>query len=277
MKIRKKLPSIYGVSAGNTASLDLPLGKTYESITLEYSGVTLEQLKNIRVVLNGKTIQEYVSGARLAAFNKFYGLDDNAGYLTLHFVRPEMANLKQRHFTAIPTGKNTRIKVANELKPIESFQLYFDVDAAAANPVVIAHASQSLVKPDFLGQFIKVKRYVHGANTVGQFEIDKIVRGPAIRAIHMIDSDDTNDTTPTKLEIEMDSYIPYEASRALAIEDQPERSMQAGMYSVDFAHNGDFGECLLTADAQDFRVRPTIAETGKLDVVVEYLDTFDGI
>lgn len=83
------LPSITNVVAGSTATLNVPVGVTYHAINFEYSGVTLAQMKNIEVQINGKTIQEYVDGTRLQDMNKYYSRHTENGILTLWFDRIE--------------------------------------------------------------------------------------------------------------------------------------------------------------------------------------------
>ena len=59
--------------AGSTAVINCPLGLTYESIIFQYSGVTLAQIKDLRVVVNGKVIQEYDTADQLDKLNQYYG------------------------------------------------------------------------------------------------------------------------------------------------------------------------------------------------------------
>lgn len=265
MRITKKMPSISNVVAGSTATLNIPVGRTIDRLTFAYSGLVLAEMENIKVIVDGKTIQEYPDGETLQKMNEFYGLKDNAGFLTLHFVRPEMSNILQRRFTGLGTAN------------IQSLQIMFDINAAATNPVVTASAVQS--EPTALGNILKIKRFPMASAVAGQIEIDKIVKGPTIRAIHLIDTDGTADTKPDALEVEMDSIKVFEASDVLAEEIQKQygRSPQAGFYHCDFTLEGDFGQALVTNKAQDLRIRPTLGAAGSLDVIVEYIDGFKGI
>lgn len=265
MRITKKMPSLSNVSAGSTATLDIPVGRTIDRIAFAYSGITLPQMKNLKVMVNGKTIQEYPNGEYLQKINAYYGLTDTAGFLTINFVRPEMANIPQRRLTGLGTVD------------IDSFQVSFDIDSAATAPVISATAIQS--EPTNIGSILKIKRFPMASSVSGLLEIDKIVKGNAIRAIHIVDIDAAADTKPTSLEVEMDSVKVFEASATLAAEMQKQhgRTPQSDIYHCDFTLEGDFGQALLTQKAQDFRIRPTLANAGAIDVVVEYLDGLNGI
>lgn len=49
-----QLPSFSNVSASNTATLELPIGRTFDKIHVNYSGVLLAQMKNIGLEVNKK-------------------------------------------------------------------------------------------------------------------------------------------------------------------------------------------------------------------------------
>lgn len=264
-RITKKMPSISNVVAGSTATLNLPVGRSYERLTFAYQGVTLSQMKNIKVIVDGKTVQEYPTAETLNKVNEFYGHVDGSGYLTLHFSRPEMATLEQQRFTGLGTAG------------VGTLQVMFDIDDAAANPVITCTALQSEAKG--LGSIIKVKRFPLSSAVAGEIEIDKIVKGPAIRAIHLIDVDATKNTKPSALEVEIDSNKVYEASVTLAAEIQKQygRVPQDNIYHCDFTLEGDYVQALVTAGAQDLRIRPTLPEAGALEVLVEYVDGWKGI
>ena len=144
MRLTKKLPSLANVGAGQSATLNCPVGLSYDRIEIEYAGVTLAQMKNIEVVINGKPVMTFKDGARVESLNDYYGRPKTAGFLTLHFARPEMKTLEQQRLTSVGT-----VDVA-------TLAVNIDIDAAAAAPVIKAHAVQS--EPAPLGAFIKSTR-----------------------------------------------------------------------------------------------------------------------
>ncbi|MCA1809383.1 MAG: major capsid protein P2, partial [Lentisphaerae bacterium] len=72
-KVYKRMPSFEGVSAGSTATLRCPIGLSYDRLIIEYAGMTLAQMGEIRVVGNGKPFMRFDSGTRLDQLNQFNG------------------------------------------------------------------------------------------------------------------------------------------------------------------------------------------------------------
>lgn len=266
-----KLPSFSNVTAGNTATLELPLGRTYDKLHINYSGVTLAQMKNIRVEVNGKPILEFKDGQALANYNKYFGRNTAVGVLDLCFKRDEMKTLAEaRAFglgTASPEGAPA----------IANVTLRMDIDAAAAAPALTAYAIQS--NPGPIGFITKVKNFPVSLNA-GVTEVDKIPRPQSARiaAIHIV-----TDATLEKLEVELDSIKIFELPKTLAekIQVDHERSPQADRATADFILEGDMLQALPMQGVQDFRVRifsdaGTAAGT-PATVVVEYFDGLPGI
>lgn len=266
MRETVQLPSLSNVAAGSRATLQCPLGPTYDIITLEYSGVTLAQLKNIRVEINGKPIQEYESGVVVDSINKYYSRPVTAGQLDLYFLRPEMS---------YEPGSD-RVTGIGTLD-VQTLQISMDIDAAAVAPVIVASAERSDPQP--LGIITKVKRWQFAAAVSGQFEIDNIPRTGRVMAMHL------RNANITAIEVEIDRQKVLEGSRARleGIQTRWGRSPQtADMLSVDWCLDGDPKQALAfigrnRAQVQDFRLRPTISAAGAVPIYVEYLDAFHGI
>lgn len=268
MRITKDLPSLANVQAGGVATLNCPLGRTYDKIVLQYSGVTLAQMKKITVLVNGKPIQEYKDGDELQAINKYYGRPTTAGYLTLYFVRDEYKTNNDNRVTGLGT------------LDIQTLQISIDIDAAAAAPVI--SASAQLSDPRNMGAVTKVKSFSFNAAGSGEFEIDNIPKGPRILAMHFFKAD------VNAIEIELDSRKATEGTKALmeVYQKQGGRTPQtASATHVDYCLEGDILQALSTTTGkdgnlslvQDFRVRATLGTSGALRVVVEYLDGYHGI
>jgi len=256
MRKTVKLPQISNVAAGAEASLVIPLRPTYERITLEYTGVTLAQLENIELRINGNPVQTYKDGAQLDALNKFYSRPETAGFLTLWFARPELTNLSQRRMTALATA-DVRIQTAS---------LHIDVDGAAAAPVLKAHAVTSAPR-DSVAMTV-IRQFPHDSSVTGQVEIDSIPRGPRIIGIHLGKADISD------VELEIDQVKIYDASKALGEANQKQngRVPQTAAYThIDMMGDNDVGNALVTANATDLRIRPTLDTSGATQLMVEYL------
>lgn len=256
----KTLTSFSNVSAGSTATLQLPLGATYDAIHIEYDGVTLAQLKNIEVRINGKVIQSFIDGVRLQDINKYYKRNVKSGIITLWFIRPEMDNVGLRRMTAIGTAD------------VATFDLRVDIDAAATAPVLTAYANKSNQAP--LGMITKFKRFPASSATAGQKEIDNIPREARIAAIHLFKED------IAKCEVEVNERPVYDFGKVLGAGvqvDYGRNPNSAKHTTVDFTLEGDPSQALVVQGANDFRLRTELTTAGAFDIVVEYLTDFGGI
>lgn len=263
MRETKKMPSISNVSAGSTAVLECPRGKTYDFITFKYAGtaVTRAMLKNIQVMLNGKAVQTFKDADRLQDFNDYYGRSDDAGYVTIWFIRPEMTNIVQQRLTAIGT------------LDVQTFSVNIDIDAGAPGDLTL-EATSMLSEPQPLGVITKVKNFPVSSDVVGEMEISDIPRRGRIQALHLFKADLSN------VIVEMDSRKVFESSKVMAevIQGSHARTpITAKATHVDFQLEGDNAQALVMQGVQDFRVKPTFDTSGAADVVVEYLDGLEGL
>ncbi|MDI5984901.1 major capsid protein P2 [Halomonas sp. M4R5S39] len=269
MRLTTRMPSLSNVTAGGTATLNMPIGRTYEKLVLEYTGVTRAQMKDIRLVIDGKPVMEFKDADQLAALNQYYGRHDAAGHISLWFVRPEMSALEQRRVTGLGTGD------AQGNGRIQTLQLEVEIDGGAAAPVIKAHAIQSDPKP--LGMLNKVKRFTYSSATSGQFEIDNIPKGPRLMAVHFVKTADDI----SRVEVEQNSRKIVEGDKPLLqyLQNENGRTPQATYLAVDWTLEGDIYQSIVTDPnrIQDQRFRLTLDTAGQVEVLVEYLDNFAGI
>ncbi|QYX66812.1 hypothetical protein K2227_11115 [Shewanella putrefaciens] len=266
MRTTVKLPSFSNVAAGNTATLELPIGRTYDKIHIPYTGVTLAQMKNIRLEVNGKAILEYKDGQALADYNKFYKRNTANGILDLHFKRDEMKTLLEARMFGLGTQSgNTGI--------ISNVTLRIEIDAAATAPTLEAYAIQS--DKAEIGYITKVKNFPFALNE-GVTEFDKLPRpaSASLAALHIVS------TTPiTKVELEIDSLKAFEGGKTLIEKIQVDhgRSPQAGRLTLDFVLEGDMLQAIPLAGLQDLRIRIYTEGAGSAVLVAEYFDGLAGI
>ncbi|MCL1072997.1 major capsid protein P2 [Shewanella dokdonensis] len=280
----KKLPSFSNVTAGNTATLELPLGLTYDKIHINFSGVTLAQMKNLRVEVNGKPIREYKTAQVLQDENKYYGRNVSATVVDLCFNRDEMKTLPEARSFGLGTSsapypvQNADGSVSMVTPPaIANVTISMDIDGAATNPVLTAYAILSNPAP--IGFITKVKNYPITIGA-GLTEVDKIVRPETARiaALHVITA-----ATIEKLELEMDSIVMSDMPKNIVEKIQVDngRAPQAGRTALDFFLEGDMLQALPMKGVQDLRLRISAAEgtaSGTpATLVVEYFDGYAGI
>lgn len=265
MRMTVKLPSLSNVALGSTATLSMPIGRTYDQIRLKMTNLNLDELQNVEVLANGKVVQSYKDGAQIKFLNDYYGRPaDPAGQLTLHFVRPEMADLTQRRLFGFGT------------QDLQTFTLRFDIPATTAAgtaPKVEAWAVQS--EPAPAGVITKVKRFPVATSVTGTQELDSIPTGGArIMAVHFTKAG------INKAEVEMNSVKVYDALKEvgegiqIAAGRKPDGTTSL---HLDWILEGDTAQALVTEGLQDFRIRLDHADTNPCDMIIEYLDGIAGI
>jgi hypothetical protein len=255
-----KLPSLTNVSANSTATLQVPLGVTYHAIHLTYSGITLDQMKNIEVQLDGKTIQEFSDAQRLQDINGYYGRKVEDGRLVLWFERPEYDNIILRRTTAIGTQN------------IQTFQVRMDIDSAADAPVIEAYAVVSPNRPSVV--ITKIKRWVVSSSVVGVKEVADIPKEGKIAALFLFKPDISS------LELMINGNKLWEPNKVLGEQiqgDYKRLPVSAKYTAVDFHLEGDPAQALVVQGVSDFRLRPYFDTAGTGDLVVEYLSGLGGI
>ncbi|EOW9187383.1 major capsid protein P2 [Vibrio cholerae] len=257
----RKCPSFSNVAAGSTATLELPLGLSYQAILLNFSGVTLAQLKNIRIEADGKPIKKWADGVRLNAENKHYQRGDaTADTLPIYFTRKEFLELAQQRLFALGT------------KDVQTLSLLVDIDGAATSPALKATSIRSLNAD--MGYITRIIEFKHSSAVSGQIEIDNIPRrvGSAIAAIHIYSAD------VTECALEVDGQVVWEMTKAQAAKLQADygRDPQSTTkLSLDFMLEGDFLQAITLDGVQDMRLKPVLSQAGNLDIVVEYLEQYN--
>jgi hypothetical protein len=261
MLLTKKMPSFDGVAAGQTATAKLPIGLSYHLLQLTYSGATLAQLNEVRLLINGAVHQRWVEATLLDLVNQFDAASAAAGVLMIpvgdRFGLLTRAGIE---FTKLGTG------VLDDPNPITSLSLEIDIDAAAVAPVLTLHALQS--DPDYSGRVKHIQRRVYNPAAAGEFQISDInVQGREIGRIII----DESAITLSAAVVEKNGFIAFDRTSAVNEKLQTDgvRVPQAGLWVIDWAEQGYGTEAIDTVDAQDLRLRLTVSGAGALPVIIE--------
>ena len=253
------MPSFEGVAAGQTATCRLPIGRTYHALLLTYSGVTLAQMDEIRLVANGKVFQRFKTGTFLDVLAQFTGRAAASGVIVVDFDRINMKLREGEEFTAIGTG------IADDPTPITTFNMEVDLSAAAVTPALSLKAIQS--EPKALGLIRKIREFSYNAPATGDYEVADLPKGDLIGRIVF------ESANITKVKIERDNRTVFERATAEneLIQTDGVRVPQTGYWVYDPTELGYASESLATAGVQDLRITLTMSAAGAVPVTVEYI------
>lgn len=258
-------PTITNVTPGGRATLNLPLGLSYDQITFVLTDCTPADLKNFKVLTGSKAQWDVSSGETIKDLNQYYGRAEKADRLTLWFYRPEMALEEERKMFTLGT------------LDIPSLTIQFDIDPAVVATVKIkAKAIRRGAAP--MGLITKLREYPRTFATAGRQDIDNIPRGARIAAMHLQKAD----VSEVELEINNGSgtgkIVDLDKGDLEAAQEQYKRAPISAKYThVDLNLLGKMEQFLPTANLQDMRLKPVIDSAGALTTLVEYIDGYYGI
>lgn len=269
MRTIEEISNISPIANGQSFTLTLPVGRTYERLTLRLGGTfVVANITNLQLRINGKVVQEYATGAILDAINKFYGIGDTAGLLSFNFTRPWM---KRAADDAFVTGLGTT--------DVQTVQVTGDISGATA-PTLTAYAVLSAPQP--LGLMTKVRRLSVNAAAAGSIAIDNIPRGPRIMAMHIGKSD----CTAVDLQAESRRIITASKTDLHEVFARHGRVAQTGYTHVDMMFTDRIDDALVTVVGNgpgnsgrpiDLRAMLTLGTSGAFDIYTEYLDGWSGL
>lgn len=257
-----KLNSVQNVAPGSTATLEMALGLSYDFLLIELTNITLAQLSNIELRINGKAVQEFATGTELDNINKFHGRQAFAdGVLPMFFMRPELTLPGEKRVTSIGTAD------------IATLSLHMDIDGACVSPAIDITAQQSAQTP--LGAITKIRAFPGSAATSGEFEITNIPRsGARIACIHLFKADVSH------VLVKANGREAVDASKTVLEKSHEifdKTPITASCTHVDFINNGSIQDAMITQGLQDLLVRPTLDTSGSLRTVVEFIEQFAGL
>lgn len=258
------LPSMSRVTAGAIATLELPIGLTYNKLIFTATGTALAaaHIKRINVLIDGKVIQTFKDLTRLIDINSYYGRGtDTVNEFVIHFFRAELMDIVYRRAPGIGT------------QDVQTFHVEIELDAAAPVDInMLAHADVD-PQPQPIGAFFKVREFPYSSAVSGQVEIDKLPRGAFYGAVHLFKDD------ITAVEVEVDQAKTIDATKSVLERLQKEASpskrvpVTAKATHIDWLLEGDAAQAIKTDVVQDFRIKMMLGTSGAVDIVTETIDT----
>ncbi len=263
------LPSISDVAPGNTVTINLPVGKTYDKVKLEYSGVTLEQLTDIRLELDGRMVSEWADGTRIEDVDDYYKRPKTGGVLNFNFLRSEMDKLGEARFFGLGT------------KGVKTAVIKLRIASDAAGPVVLTAFAEKSASTE-PGWLTKTRRQFFSQATSGEFQVDNIILPPGstIAAIHL--RKEADDITDVESRIDGVSWQRLKRAMNESIQTEWGRAPQPKYYTLDYFLQGETTQALqipsLEQVAQnqalkinDFRLIGHCDTAGQIEIIIEYL------
>jgi len=262
------MPSGNSVAGGQTATFKLPMGSNYHNAYLTYSGVTLAQMTEIRVVVNGKILQRYSATMR-DAMNQFDGRDAAAEILTIPFGR---YNLKLKQ-TEDATSLNTASENLQTGASITSINIEIDIDAAALTPILKLHAEISPKLKGGAGNVLHVLKRTIALPSAGEHQIGDIQRGTATTMLlnRIFFANDAGDISNIK--IMANNVDIHNRTKALneLMQNNGVRIPQALFHVVDRTENGTGGDLINLMDLDDFRFYLECSASMNVVTTAEYI------
>lgn len=264
--IEQRVASPEGVAPGQTATFKCSIGRQFLEHQLIYSGVTLAQLLEIRVMANGKAIHTY-SGEERDAMNQYMGMAAANGILRIPYTRNLLKTMAAEVETGITTGvadKNGRI--------ITSFNIEVDIDAAAVAPKLEMQSSEANPSAGGPGTIMHVKRFRRNLSGAGEFEVSDIpFGGPTTIALNRAFIFEGAAQEITKVKVERNLRSIWERTKALneRLQSDNKKVPQAGLVVIDKTERGYGGDPIQLAGYNDFRYLLTSDGQQNITMLVE--------
>ncbi|MEQ8585934.1 MAG: major capsid protein P2 [Thalassobaculaceae bacterium] len=263
-----KLPALNAVGAGQTATLDVPLGPTYHQIDLIYrSSGTLgneatmkADIPDIRVKIAGKA-QRTHSAAQVLEVNQFYGETTSDGVISLFFAEPWRRTPQGEDFYAWGTAD------------VPTFQIEVDVASGALAPTLEAYATISRARRP-LGAIKRMRRFVVPVTATGDVQVQNLPKiGTSYNALHMIETT-AGDINSVLVEVDQTKVWDTPAFLANSLYAQRDLVPQSGIFHVVFDYDKRAGSPLSMVKADgsvvsDFMVTANMAVAANVTILTE--------
>jgi len=244
------------VVADGVASMELPIGMTYNRIYLRLGGTTFtkDMITRITLKLNGKIFYD-ISGTNLDKLNDYKGMGLGATVLCLDFIEEKAKTIGGQYVGAIGT-----------LQGVTSFICEVTI-AGATSPTLESWSEVSAPMP--LGLISCLISHVATFAAAGDFPVilpHGKEAGLLIQRVHFFHSN------MTELEIKKNGVIIFESMpTAMNTEIQVSygRIAQTGLYVYDAIVNNDIQQVLDTSSAQSLSYNVTVSASDTLTILTE--------
>lgn len=233
-----KIPSFNSVGAGQTATVDLPIGPRYHNLKIFYKGnanqATIEtDIEMINIKVNGKVIRG-IKPAELFATLAENGKAFKAGIIPIYFSEPWRRNVVSEDTLAWATGIG-----------VSSFQIELVLAAGAVAPTLHGYAQTDNVI-GALKDIIKYRRQTIPISTAGVYTLSTLSKLPT-EIYHRIHCFENADGDILDVVAKQDGYEVFNndiAANDANLDDQGIVS-QASLFSVMFDATQRYDDALV--------------------------------
>lgn len=271
-RVIRDMQSPNTTSAGQTASVSLPIGMTYDQLFIHMEAATGggsaalvavndwgDFIGEIRLMVDGDA-KLTINAADLVKLNKFYGQPMVPGVLPIFLARPWMRTVGGEDATSYGTGANP-----DGSSSVSSFNIEMDLKDGITVQKMRVSALQSPGRP--WGSHLSIRKFAHSQSLVGEAEITDLRRGAfAMFAMHI----GTSAINDVELVINTREFLKMSKPVRSAHNAILKRTAQVGMTHIDIAGNR-IGEAV-PMQVQDFRLRADFTAAGAAPIYVESLD-----
>lgn len=270
MLLEQRMPPFEGVAPGNQALIKLPIGRRFHHLYLHYSGVTLAQMTEIRILANGKVFQRF-SATERDKMNQFVGLSAADGILQIPFERVGLKNREQQEVTAV----NTNVRNPDNGAMISGLTVEIDIAESASAPSLKMSATQSAPVQGGPGPMLNIMKASRSIAGVGELEVSDYLYGTpvsqSLNRAYFVPSENQI----TKLTIERDLYNIWE--RETALNEWVQKNSDAGRnpidgwWVMDTTERGYGANQIGLRGAQDFRIKFDCNGAMTVNGIIEYI------
>lgn len=270
MSLFLKNPAMVNVVPNGVASVQLPKGAVYNRLLIHMQGTAADvetMISRVLVKLNQKIIFD-LGGAEVAKLNRFRGLIDDPGFMTIDFIDPTAINVGSMIMGGIDTSAGVssfELQITTNGAPADvSIDTYRDTSPPAPNSKglgLISAVTKATISPTAAGKF--AYQPPHGGQYPARIRRAHFA-GPTVDAVGI-----------RKNSLHVFEDIPV----AVNNHDLQEygRTPQTDLFTVDFCKRGDLAENLYLGDAQSVEYEITANAGGNVDIITEMIIPFEAI
>ncbi|WP_430448737.1 major capsid protein P2 [Rhodophyticola sp.] len=253
----RKMATPLGIVPGETATLNLPLGLTYDRLDIEMnvdvSTVATDvpianwgdYIDEVRLIVDGQTLYQ-AEASFMVAYALYHGQALVPGVLPLFLERPWMLTTADQMITSYGTANGT----------VGSLTMEIDLKAGITVNHLRVWSKRS--PPRDWGSHLRLQRHAHNQSVGGEAELQMFSPGPYGMLTMHLDTAAISD-----LQVISNNRIVKESNALLRAADQATagRTPQTGYTHVDFLTEDIMTE-MLDMRVDDFRLKPTFTGSG---------------